>query len=153
MTTTIWRGTSTSAGEPAGGGTFGLSDTALYGTAALAVKTWSHVAVTYDGEMLQLYLNGTQVSSTLQTGAIATSVNPLQIGGDSLYGQFFKGMIDEVRIYNRALSPAEIQSDMNTPIIAIIDTQPPSAPTNLVATVMGATEIELNWTASTDNWQ
>ena len=42
--------------------------------------------------------------------------NPLQIGGDSLYGQFFQGTIDEVRIYNVALTAAQIQTDMNTPV-------------------------------------
>ena len=36
---------------------------------------------------------------------MATSANPLQIGGDSLYGQFFAGRIDEVRVYNTALAP------------------------------------------------
>ena len=64
----------------------------------------------------RLYVNGTEVASRMQPGAIATSTNPLQIGGDTLYHQFFKGMIDEVRIYNRALSAAEIQTDMNTPV-------------------------------------
>jgi hypothetical protein len=47
----------------------------------------------------------------------------LQIGGDTIYGQYFAGLIDEVRIYNQALSVAEIQSDMNTPVT------PPSTPT------------------------
>ena len=56
-----------------------------------------------------------QVASTAHTGAIATSTNPLQIGGDSLYGQYFAGVIDDVRVYNVALTPAQIQSDMNTP--------------------------------------
>jgi hypothetical protein len=65
---------------------------------------------------MQLYVNGVQVASRAQTGAIATSTNPLQIGGDSFYGQYFAGRIDEVRIYNRALSVAEIQTDMNTPL-------------------------------------
>jgi Concanavalin A-like lectin/glucanases superfamily len=36
--------------------------------------------------------------------------------GDSIYGQYFQGKLDEIRVYNRALSAAEIQSDMNTPI-------------------------------------
>jgi hypothetical protein len=40
----------------------------------------------------------------------------LTIGGDALYGQYFAGRIDEVRIYNRALSAAEIQTDMNAPL-------------------------------------
>jgi hypothetical protein len=56
------------------------------------------------------------MSSRMQTGAIAISINSLQIGGDSIYSQYFQGKIDEIRIYNRALSPAQIQSDMTTPI-------------------------------------
>ena len=51
-----------------------------------------------------------------RTGSIATSTNPLQIGGDSLYGQYFQGSIDEVRIYNVARTPTQIQADVNTPI-------------------------------------
>jgi hypothetical protein len=38
-----------------------------------------------------------------------------RIGGNTL-GEYFRGIIDEVRIYSRALSPTEIQDDMNTPI-------------------------------------
>jgi hypothetical protein len=41
---------------------------------------------------------------------------PLQIGGDSIFGQYFTGTIDEVRIYNTALTQAQIQTDLNTPI-------------------------------------
>jgi hypothetical protein len=63
-----------------------------------------------------LYVNGVQVSSRAQAGAIAIWTNPLQIGGDSIYGQYYPGKIDEIRIYNRALSATEIQSDMNTPV-------------------------------------
>jgi len=47
---------------------------------------------------MRLYVNGVQVSSLAQTVAIATSTNPLQIGGDSIYGQYFAGLIDEVRM-------------------------------------------------------
>ena len=88
--------------RPAGGGTFASSP--LYGTAALPANTWTHLAVTYDRATLRLYVNGVQVASAAATGNIATSTNPLQIGGDSLYGQYFSGRIDEVRVYNRALS-------------------------------------------------
>ena len=109
------------------------------------------LAATYDGATVRLYVNGVQVASRAQTGAIATSTNPLQIGGDSIYGQYFAGRIDEARIYNRALSVTEIQSDMNTPLIAPPDGQPPSAPGNLVATALGVNQVHLSWTASTDN--
>ncbi len=109
-------GTSGNGGVPAMGGTFGGSDVALNGTGALPANTWTHLAATYDGTTMRLYVNGVQVASQAQTGAIATSTNPLQIGGDSLYGQFFQGTIDEVRIYNVALTAAQIQTDMNTPV-------------------------------------
>ena len=81
----------------------------------MAVNTWTHLAVTYDGATLRLYVNGVQVSSRAQTGNLVTSANPLQIGGDSIYGQYFQGTIDEVRIYNQALSPSEIQATCRRP--------------------------------------
>ena len=84
---------------------------------------------------------------------LRTSTDQLQIGGDSLNGnQYFAGTIDEVRVYNVALTPLQIQSDMNRPIGtgALMDTQPPTAPTNLAATASG-NQVNLSWTASTDN--
>ena len=111
-------GSSNNSRRPALGGTFGNP---IYGTAALAANTWTHLAGTYDGATMRLYVNGVQVASRAQTGAIATSTNPLQIGGDSIYGQYFAGQIDEIRVYNRALSAAEVQSDMNTPLTAASD--------------------------------
>jgi Concanavalin A-like lectin/glucanases superfamily/Domain of unknown function (DUF1929)/Kelch motif len=104
--------TSVTAGRPGAGGTFGTT----YGTAALTANGWTHLAVTYDRVAVRLYVNGVQVSSLAATAAIATSTNPLQIGGDSIYGQYFQGTIDEVRVYNRALTAVEIQGDMNTPV-------------------------------------
>jgi Concanavalin A-like lectin/glucanases superfamily/Domain of unknown function (DUF1929)/Bacterial Ig domain/Glucodextranase, domain B len=106
--------TSSKQALPAAGGTF--KNPELYGTLALAANTWTHLAVTYDRVTLRLYVNGMQVSSLAATAAIATSTNPLQIGGDSIYGQFFQGMIDEVRVYNVALTAAQILTDMNTPV-------------------------------------
>jgi chitodextrinase len=87
-----------------------------YGTAQLAANTWTHLAMTYDGTTLKIYVNGTLATSAAQSGTITTSANPLQIGGDTTYGQYFKGLIDEVRIYNVALTQAQIQSDMSTPL-------------------------------------
>ncbi|HZR63506.1 MAG TPA: LamG-like jellyroll fold domain-containing protein [Terriglobales bacterium] len=112
-------GTSPSGSAPAIGGTFGSANTNVYSSTALAANTWTHLAATYDGATVRLYVNGTQVSSKSQAGNLASSTNPLQIGGDSLYGQYFNGTIDEVRIYSRALSQVEIQGDMNTPVAAI----------------------------------
>jgi hypothetical protein len=106
-------GSSPSGGAPATGGTFAGGP--LYGTGAPPVGAWTHLAVTYDRTTLRLYVNGAQVASRARTKAMVTSSHPLEIGGDGIYGQFFQGVIDEVRVYNRALSASEIQSDMNTP--------------------------------------
>ena len=122
------------------------------GRAALTANTWAHLAATYDGATMRLYVNGVQVASRAQTGAIATSTNPLQIGGDSIYGQYFAGRIDEVRIYNRALSVAEIQNDMSSALGAgPLNTVAPIAPGNLMATALGVSQVHLSSTASSDN--
>jgi hypothetical protein len=102
---------------------------ALIGSSALPANTWSHLAGTYDGTTLRLYVNGVQVASRAQTGSIATTTNPLQIGGDSSFGQYFQGTIDEFRIYNRALTATEIQNDMNTPVTR--DTLSPKPPSGI----------------------
>jgi hypothetical protein len=54
------------------------------------------------------------VASKSAAAAMAVSSNPLQIGGNTIYGSYYNGVIDEVRIYNRALTQAQIQNDMNT---------------------------------------
>ncbi len=117
-------GSSTQSGAPATGGAFGANAN-LYGTAPLPINTWSHLAATYDGAMMQLLVNGVQVASLAQTGPFQTSTQALTIGGDAIYGQYWTGLIDEVRIYNRALSQTEIQSDMNISIGGTLDTTPP----------------------------
>jgi hypothetical protein len=82
----------------------------------VAAYAWTHLAGTYDGSMLRLYRNGVEVARQARSAPMATSGGVLRIGGNSLWGEFFRGHIDEVRIYNRALSPSAIQADMNTPV-------------------------------------
>ena len=100
------------------------------GTAPLALNTWTHLATTYDGTTLRLFVNGAQVGQLAFSGSITTSTGALRIGGNAIWGECFQGDIDEVRIYNRALTATEIQADMNTSISAP-DTTPPSAPGTL----------------------
>lgn len=96
------------------------------GTSKLAVNTWTHLAMTYDGSAFRLYVNAVLKTTRSKTGTLSSSTSPLEIGGDGKYGQYFTGLIDEVRVYGRALTQAEIQIDMNTPIAPIIPIPPPT---------------------------
>jgi PKD repeat protein len=102
-------------GVPVGGVTISEEKMVL-GPAALPLNEWSHLATTYDGSYQRLYFNGVLVSTQPQQGRVSASGGALRLGGDSVWGERFTGLIDEVRIYNRALSSAEIHTDMAKPI-------------------------------------
>jgi hypothetical protein len=74
---------------------------------------WHHLAATYNGTVLRVFVDGVQRASFNVTATIGASTLPLMIGGDAA---FFTGLIDEVRVYNRALTATQIQNDMVTPI-------------------------------------
>ena len=98
------------------GHVFTNGDMALGGPTVLAANTWSHLAVAWDGLTIRMYVNGAQVASGALAGTAAVSASPLRIGGNSVWGEWFAGLIDEVRVYNRALSAAEIAADRDTAI-------------------------------------
>ncbi len=75
-------------------------------------NTWTHLATTFDGSTLKFFLNGAQVSSRAVSGAVITGTGSLRIGGNAVWPEWFRGLIDEVRVYNRAQSAAEIATDM-----------------------------------------
>jgi hypothetical protein len=82
------------------------------GTAQLPTGAWSHLAATYDGANLRIFVNGVQGSSHTLTGSLLISGGALRIGGNSVWGEYFSGLIDEVRVYKRVLTATEIQQDM-----------------------------------------
>jgi concanavalin A-like lectin/glucanase superfamily protein len=61
-------------------------------------------------------VDGSVVATHATSGRIQTPVNPLWIGGNLPYGEHFDGLIDEVRVYDRALSPVQISRDMASPV-------------------------------------
>jgi Concanavalin A-like lectin/glucanases superfamily len=89
----------------------GLSGSPVLATASIEDAQWHHAVGTYDGSNLRLYLDGVLIGSPLPaTGSITDNGEPLQIGyeADGFGASPFNGDIDEVRIYNRALSATEI---------------------------------------------
>jgi prepilin-type N-terminal cleavage/methylation domain-containing protein len=81
------------------------------------VGEWYHAVIVYDHLNQYVYKNGKLIYSRAQTGDIGTNTNALRIGArgaPGAAGSFFPGFIDELRIYNRALSSAEIQQHYNS---------------------------------------
>lgn len=70
---------------------------------------WCHLAITFDGESVQVYRDGLLITSAKQGVRPDTAGVPLWIGRcQGLGKEYFHGLIDEVRVYNRAFSPLEI---------------------------------------------
>jgi len=91
--------------------TDGSTTTLIAGSGTLPENTWFHAAAVYDGSTMELFLNGISVGSTSKSGSLST--NPgvgVWIGGNPPLASSkpWDGLIDEVRIYDRALTPGEI---------------------------------------------
>jgi hypothetical protein len=126
---------------PGVGGNWTNGNRNVFGTSVIPVNAWTHLATTFDGSTIRLFVNGAQVASVAQTTPLAPTADTLQIGADFYPTEYFAGLIDEVRIYNRALSAAEIQVDMLTPVAGAApppqsDTTPPAV--NITSPANGA---------------
>ena len=103
-------------------------ETELYGKVSASIPTpenwvgeWHHVAGTFDGENVTLYLDGKEVATVADKNGIMAGGNAVGIGADVTYDAqnpnvpgTFKGLIDSVHIYNRALSAEEIADTTRT---------------------------------------
>jgi hypothetical protein len=110
----------------------------LSSTSTVPFGAWVHVAATFDGLTARLYVDGREEAQAFAFGAIAPSAEDLLIGAVNLdaatgtASEFFRGDIDEVRLYDRALAPAELA--------ALADVVPP------------ITTAALAGTAGTNGW-
>ncbi|PYM78725.1 MAG: hypothetical protein DME09_22860 [Candidatus Rokuibacteriota bacterium] len=123
----------------------------------MSLNQWQFVCGTYsEADGARVYKNGVEVTYTSRTvGSGATvddSAATLYIGNRGDLARGWDGLIDEVRVYGGILTPAEIQTAMTTPLGGgSSDTIPPTAPATLTATAGGPGQIDLAWTAATDN--
>jgi Concanavalin A-like lectin/glucanases superfamily len=112
---------------------------------ALPEKQWTHLALSSDGEILRLYIDGELIDTSSAVEA-AESEGPLLIGCSKVFEEAFAGKIDEVRIYDRALSTEEIEDGMATAIN-------PGYPHNLVEPTINQTPHEaLEVKGTTGDW-
>jgi hypothetical protein len=85
----------------------------LDSTVAVPTNTWTHVAATYNGTRLTIYVNGVAAGSMLVSGTTCANNEPLAVGAknDPTHGlleAFWDGRLDEVRIYNKALTATQV---------------------------------------------
>jgi hypothetical protein len=97
---------------------FGGPNATLHGPHRLAAPfdVWTHLAFTYDGTTVKGYVDGVERLSATDAASITPRGHSLRLGVDGLYQQFFRGTLDDLRIYSRALTPSEILSAMQTPV-------------------------------------
>lgn len=122
---------------------------------AITLNSWAHVAATWDGagpgSGMHVYVNGVLADDTSTAGTNAGSGTPANndIGSASIGNRAddsargFAGTIDDLRVYNRTLSPTEIS--------ALTDLTAPGAPGTLSISGTTSTQAALSWGAATDN--
>ncbi|OGU27792.1 MAG: hypothetical protein A2X66_07410 [Ignavibacteria bacterium GWA2_54_16] len=92
---------------------------------------WHHIAGTYDGSAARVYIDGVLIDQDVFGVTIGTnSTDPVSIGANDVYGEYLNGLIDEVRISNKARAPDEFNLQL--------------PPTTLKTTPSGTT-INLSW--------
>lgn len=131
----------------------GISDMDSGGGNELPVGVWKHVVMVHDGTKDKIFYDGVLKAEKNVSGTLNATTKPLGIGFDPIdNANYFNGSIDDVQIYKKALSDAEVAAlyaTQSTPP-AVTDTEAPSAPLNLAGAV-SFTDINLTWLASTDN--
>jgi hypothetical protein len=71
---------------------------------------WNHLLATYNGQHAKVYINGEMEVQVAANEKIGVNNNPVTIGATGYDVDYFKGSIDDVRIYNRALSAEEVKA-------------------------------------------
>ncbi len=113
----IWEGNSTSAPSLEGGDSAGydfyIGNTYSLNTGAITAGQWYFISATFDSSNghMDLYVNGKLKAS--RTDATADTISNLYIGARSDGSLFWKGFIDDFKVYNYARSAAQIQTDYN----------------------------------------
>tara|TARA_B110000977_G_scaffold110758_1_gene143912 strand:- start:5280 stop:5861 length:582 start_codon:yes stop_codon:yes gene_type:complete len=108
-------------------GRCGVPDNNSYESNSYIIQNnkWQHVAVVHNPNSVTLYYNGVQITGSLVTGIysglIHNSNQPLRVGNyralSGAYSLFFNGRMDEIRMWNTALTTSQISTRYNTPLI------------------------------------
>lgn len=104
------------------------TDTAWTGISApeVPINEWQHLAATYDGDTMEFFLNGVSLETSSGVAIELDASRSFRIGGIATAGDtpgnFFNGAIDDVGLFDVALSSADIQSIMNGGLLEVVGT-------------------------------
>lgn len=115
-------------------------------------NVWDFLVLVYDGAKLKMFLNGDIEDSIALSGNIGYSSLGLFIGKNSVAGQFFKGKIDDVRIYNRALSPCDIKYLYNSCTGIVSQANDLIIPSKITACAGSSVQLASNYISMSYAW-
>jgi chitodextrinase len=131
----------------------GISDMDSGDGHVLPLNAWTHVVMVHDGANDLIYFNGSQVATKAVAGTLNNTTKPLGIGYNAVDGgNWFDGALDEVQIYNNALSAIEIKAlyDAQSKASSGGDEEAPCAPLNLEGFAT-FNNVDLHWRLAKDN--
>jgi chitodextrinase len=132
---------------------FGSAATGDTNSISIADTNWHNIALVFTRatNTVQIYVDGT-LRTTATKNLEADNAAHLVTLGNLTNSNPHSGLIDEVRIYSRALTAAQVTTDMATPVNPPgPDTTPPTAPAGLAASAVSSNQISLSWSAATDS--
>jgi len=133
----------------------------LEGPSAIPLNEWTHLAISFDGRTKRLYVNGAEVASRGEPHALVYPASlPITIGSDwttNASSNLYNGRIDEVAIYNRALTAEEVLSIYNADFLGKNFSQPyftssaqlpdgvrGTSYTQQIATILGTSPVSIS---------
>jgi hypothetical protein len=114
--------------------------------------TWYHVAGTYDGAQMVFYINGESVGTLPITGAIRVTTDPVCVGNlvtaaGVAQNEYWSGVLDEVRLWNRALTQAEVKTNMGQGQQGVLGAERAYEPSPANQEIDVPRDTALTWTA------
>ena len=97
---------------------------------------WHHIAGSWDGDHIRVYIDATEVAGGPCSGVLGTNEEPLYIGARGGASRWTNGYYDEIKVFNRGLSQAEIEAAMAFETVPAVD--PLSSAAALWATLKSA---------------
>ena len=120
----------------AGGANYALQSS----TPVIQANTWQHVALTYDGSTIALWVNGAMVASRPLTVVLDSYDSSLTIGVEDSTSSYFNGLISNVALYPQALSASRLQTHVQAAGLSVNTYVVPSV-------VVGDSQATVSWTA------